>query len=284
VTQEDAVVRLATAVRQARRYRDIDFGLVRRIAAEELPKSRTEADALKRVKRRLHQAVGAYRSGTRRRDDPLAGVRAAWAGDLQATELKAACRALLAMHASTRERLPDITDLYPRIWEVAGGRPGTLLDLGCGLGPIALPWMQLPGTAQYGAVDVDTGQLATVDAFLDMVGQPHTTRAIDLAIDTPATTADLALLLKLVPILDRREPAAAERLLRDLDVLHAAVSFPGASLGGRGKGMDRSYRLRMERLLDALGSRVRDAREASVASELVFVLELQPLELQPTGG
>lgn len=276
MSQEDEVVRLAAAVSQAPRYRDIDLGLVRRIAAEELPRSRTEADAVKRVKRRLHQAIGAYGSGARRRDDPLAGVRGAWTGDLQAADFMKACRGVLGLHASTRERLPHLADLYRRIWEAAGGPPGRLLDLGCGLAPLALPWMGLPHTAHYNAVDVDTGQLSAVGAFLDLVGQPHTTQAVDLAVDTPAAAADVALLLKLVPILDRREPAAAERLLRDLDVRHAAVSFPGASLGGRDKGMERTYRLRIERLIQTVGARVREARETSISSELVFVLELQP--------
>jgi 16S rRNA (guanine(1405)-N(7))-methyltransferase len=276
MSQEDVVVRLAAAVSQAPRYRDIDRGLVRRIAAEELPRSRTEADAVKRVKRRLHQAVGAYGSGARRRDEPLAAVRNAWAGDLQAAEFTEACRAILALHASTRERLPDVLNFYQRIWAAAGGPPMKLLDLGCGLGPLALPWMGLPRTAHYNAIDVDTGQLAIVDSFFDLVGQPHATQALDLAVDTPAASADVALLLKLVPILDRREPAAAEILIRDLNVRHAAVSFPGASLGGRAKGMERTYRLRMEHLIQALGARVREARETSVSSELVFVLELQP--------
>ena len=65
-------------VRRSSRYRAVDPTLVARFAAEELPKSRNVDDAVKRVKRRLHQAVGAFRS-TRRApagawpvDDPVA--------------------------------------------------------------------------------------------------------------------------------------------------------------------------------------------------------------------
>ena len=50
-------------VRRSSRYRAVDPALVARIAHEELPKARNVDDAVKRVKRRLHQAVGAFRSG-----------------------------------------------------------------------------------------------------------------------------------------------------------------------------------------------------------------------------
>jgi len=49
-------------VRSSSRYRAVDAALVARLAAEELPKARNVDDAVKRVKRRLHQAVGAFRS------------------------------------------------------------------------------------------------------------------------------------------------------------------------------------------------------------------------------
>jgi 16S rRNA (guanine(1405)-N(7))-methyltransferase len=210
------------------------------------------------------------------RDDPLRAVRKAWAGDLRDPAFEDACRAVLMQHASTRERLPHIQELYPRIWDATAGPPASLLDLGCGLGPLALPWMELPATTLYAAVDVDGVELAIVDQFLELVGQPHRIQAMDLAAKTPASSAETALLLKLVPILDRQDPTAAAGLLRELDVRHAVVSFPGRSLGGREKGMQRSYRARLEELLRDLGPRVVAVSEISVPNELVFVLSLNP--------
>ena len=57
-------------VLRSARYRDVDRALLDRLAAEELPKARNADDAVKRVKRRLHQAVGAFRGA--RAADPLA--------------------------------------------------------------------------------------------------------------------------------------------------------------------------------------------------------------------
>ena len=128
-------------VLRSTRYRDVDRALLDRLAAEELPKSRNADDAVKRVKRRLHQAVGAYRGAGAA--DPLATVRATWAGDREDAAFRAACVDVMRSHASTAERLPYLERFYPPIWELTGGPPRTLLDLGCGLGPLALPWMGL---------------------------------------------------------------------------------------------------------------------------------------------
>lgn len=247
------------------RYRTVDPVLVERLAAEELPKARNVDDAVKRVKRRLHQAVGAFRP---RATSP---TPTAWpTGD--AEELRAACRHAMRAHASTLERLPYLDGFYPRIWERTGA-PRRLLDLGCGLNPLAVPWMEL-GDVDYVAVDADAGALRTVAGFLQAIGQPHRIEARDLVRDQPPVDADVALLLKLVTTLDRQDPGAAHRLLRALRVRHAVVSFAARSLGGRGNHA-RAYRDRMERLVAESG-RVSDVAEASVPNELVFVLALDP--------
>lgn len=253
------------------RYRDVEPSLLHRLAAEELPKARNADDAVKRVKRRLHQAIGAYRGG--RAADPLAGVRAAWSGDLGAPDLRAACLEVMRRHASTAERLADLDRFYASIWELTGDPPATLVDLGCGLGPLALPWMRLPPAATYHACDVDRQSLAVVGAFLELAGQPHAVHACDLvASGAPSVTADVALLLKLVPLLDHQDPSAAVRALRALDAVYAVVSFPSRSLGGR-RGMAAAYRRRLDDLAAEAG--VSEVREASVPSELVFVLTLR---------
>ena len=240
-------------VLRSARYRDVDRALLDRLAAEELPKARNADDAVKRVKRRLHQAVGAYRGA--READPLRAVRAAWAGDLAEPAFRAACAEVLRGHASTAERLPHVERFYAPIWELIGGPPGTLLDLGCGLGPLALPWMGLPHAATYHACDVDGRSLEVSGEFLELVGQPHAIHARDLVADgPPPVRADVALLLKLVPLLDRQDPAAAARVLRALDARHAVVTFPSRSLGGARRGMAATYRRRLDDLAAETGA------------------------------
>ena len=256
-------------VLQSSRYRDVDRSLLSRLAAEELPSARSTDDAVKRVKRRLHQAVGAFRG--ERRTDVLGPIRAAWHGDMSDQLFRAACAEVLRTHASTRERLPHLDTVYSGIWDHTG-LPARVLDIGCGLNPVALPWMGI-GYGSYLATDVDRRPLETVRGFLDLVGQPGEVRAADSVEDPPTEEADVALLLKLVTTLDRQDAGAASRLLDALRVRHAVVSFPARTLGGQRKGMERTYRARLERLVNEC-PRVTGAAEASVPNELVFVLTL----------
>jgi len=277
--RRDRAAAVARAVADSRRYRAVDPGVVSRLADEELPRARSTDDAIKRVKRRLHQAVGAYRPGGRagqgrdlerliaaRRDDPSGGA------------LRTVCRDLMAHHASTRERLPYLDRFYAGIWDSLGAAPASLLDLGCGLAPLALPWMGLPASGQYVAIDADASAIALVEGFLSIVGQQHVTEVRDLAAPFHAAPADVALLLKLIPILDRQQPDAALRLIEGLSVDHVVVSFPVRSLGGRRRGMERTYGRRVDGLVTGLGPRIGEVREASIPNELVFVMRLRPSE------
>jgi 16S rRNA (guanine(1405)-N(7))-methyltransferase len=258
-------------VLRSARYRDVDRDLLDRLAAEELPKSRNADDAVKRVKRRLHQAVGAYRGASAA--DPLSAVRAAWGGELTDPGFRAACLEVMRGHSSTNERLPYLERFFAPIWDLTGGAPRTLLDLGCGLGPLALPWMALPQASTYHACDVDRRSLGVAGEFLDLIGQPHELHAMDLVADRSLPLrADVVLMLKLVPVLDRQDPFAAARLLGELNARHAVVSFPTRSLGGGRRGMAATYRARLDDLVAELG--VADVREASVPNELVFVVTL----------
>ena len=254
-------------VLRSSRYRDVDRALLARFADEELPRARNADDAVKRVKRRLHQAVGAFRGAAG--PDALA---ASWTGDVGAAAFRVACAEALRTHASTRERIASLEAFYAGIWSVTG-LPVTLMDLGCGLNPLTLPWMGLRPEATYLASDVDRRPLAAVASFLELVGQPHAVEVRDLVASPPAGRADVALLLKLVPTLDRQGPDAAARLVRALRVRHAVVSFPKRSLAGRGKGLERSYRDRLDRLVADAG-RVSAVADASVPNELVLVLTL----------
>jgi 16S rRNA (guanine(1405)-N(7))-methyltransferase len=258
-------------VLRSSRYRDVDPSLLARLADEELPRSRNIDDAVKRVKRRLHQAVGAFR-GAR----TTAAIAEAWTGDLAGEALRSACADAMRTHASTRERLAHLDAFYPRIWQHAGV-PHRILDLGCGLNPLALPWMGI-ADARYLAIDADQRPLATVRSFLELVRQPHRVETRDLVDGPPDDAADVALLLKLVTTLDRQDGDAATRLLRGLRVGHAVVSFPDRSLAGRRKGMERTYRERLDRLVESSG-RVSEVTETSVTNELVFVLRLEPLDV-----
>lgn len=263
---DDVVARVLASTR----YRDVDRSLLERLAADELPRARSADEAVKRVKRRLHQAVGAYRGGQAAM--VTEELRRTWAGSWD-EPMRDACRRALERHASTRERVAELGAFYPRIWDATGGVPASILDLACGLNPFALPFMGLARDAEYLACDADRRVLNEVEAFLALVRQPHRTWACDLVVDAPGNEADVALLLKTVPLLDRQDVGAAARVLERVRARHLVVSFPARSLGGRAT-LARTYEARMAALLDELGPRVASSTELQFRTELVSIIAL----------
>lgn len=216
-----------------RKYRDLAPELLDRVWREACAIERKPADALKRAKRALHQLHSAFVQ-----ERELAAAERAFTTEANERTL---ARAVLACHASTRERLATIEPLAAEL-RARLGTPRSVLDLGCGLHPFALPWLGLPRDAPYHARDVDRRMLALVERYFARLGQAGSVAAVDLvADDAPLPAADVALLFKLLPTLERQQPGRSARLLERLDVRAAVLSFPTRSLGARAKGMAAHY-------------------------------------------
>ena len=252
------------AVLQSRRYKHVAPDLVRRLAGEELPKSRNAADAQKRTKRRLHQIFGAYA-------DPLPYdklIDKLQDAHADAEQFKLVCKQILPLHASTAERMKDLDRFYKPIFEITG-RPAKIMDLACGLNPLTIPWMNLSPSTFYLATDIDTEMVKFLDRFLAIAPVHGEARVNDLVAGPPGDDATIAFLFKTVPCLQHQ----AKDLLPILDEINASwlvISYPTKSLGGRGgKGMVQTYRDIMARILDQRGW---PAEEIAFPSEIVFVV------------
>ena len=158
--------------------------------------------------------------------------------------------------------------------------PSRVLDLGCGLGPLALPWMGLAPDTIYIASDVDRRPLATVAEFLELVGQPHRIDVRDLVADPPADTPTSRSSSSSSP----RSTARIRGPPRACCAASASTTPSSASRHARwaaaARGWSERYRDRLERLAADAG-RVRAVAEASVPNELVFVLTLDPRMAEP---
>jgi len=257
---------LVAQVRQSAKYRAVGEEIVRHIGARELAARRSLREAIKATKNKLHQIGGAYLDTRPPYDDWLLDLRAAAQdGD---ERLRAACLAPLRHHASTRERVPILERFYSELWRVVP-RPASLLDLACGLNPLALPWMGLAAGATYHACDIYADMVAFVASFLALVGQPGGGFVCDLVARPPELRADVALALKLLPVLEQRDKGAGIGLLRALNARHVVVSYPSASLGGRSRGMAEGYERHFSELVAAEPWTI---ERLVVPGELVFVI------------
>ena len=244
----DDLVRRATAGK----YDDLCPALVRRIAARELATRGRAKDALKTTRRKLHQVGAAYWPGStpdgERYVEWLEALRRA-RGDPAA--LRQACAQIMQAHASTRERLPLLDAFYQHTL-----RPiapvHSVLDLGCGLNPLAAPWMPLAEGAAYRAYDVYGGLMGFLGEALPLLGLRGEAGCADVLHQPPAVEAEVALLLKVLPVVEQLwgDPMA---FLRAVHAPHLLVSYPVASLGGRSRGMRQTYSQRFEALLAELG-------------------------------
>lgn len=254
------------AVSASKKYGGVCPDTVRRIAARELAARRSVKDAVKATKRRLHQVYGAFEQALDA-EAAFGELAKAWGGGED--ERRAACRAVLALHSSTRERLPILDRFYPALWEIVG-RPDPVLDLGCGLNPLAWPWMGLPPTTTYVPLDIDCQRIAFVNRFLDLAGLAPLARCQDLLTRPPADQASVALMLKLGPTLERQEEGATLRILRELRAPSVVVSFAVASLTGRRKGMEEQYSSQFAAMARGQSWRVTELR---FETELAFVVQ-----------
>ena len=267
--------RVIDEILSSRKYAHVSPEVVRRVAADALSAASGFRDAVKRARRKLHQAHGAFGAQVdHRRIEVLVASLEARPAESRDSRLEAArppSREILSFHASTAERLDHMEELYAVVFgggaEAAGLR--RILDLGCGLNPFAIPWMGLPPGAEYHAVDLDTRLAGLIGRYLAALAQAGRATVGDaLGGLLPAGPWDVVLLLKLLPTLERQERGAAKRLLASLDARRIVVSFPRASLGGRRKGMDDRYRSFVAELIQ--GARLQaEARE--LPGETVYV-------------
>ena len=256
--------RLIAAVLASAKYRAIDPDLVRRIGATELTKRRNLKEAIKATKDTLHQVAGAFQ------DHDMPYTR--WLEALQEAnpqgDLRSVCREIMGHHASTRERLPILEELYAEVF--ADLFPITsVLDLACGLNPLALPWMPLAPAPTYHACDIDADMMSFLGAFLPLAGVQGTATVCDVTQAIPQELVDLAFLLKAIPCLEQIDKSIGRRLLEDIPARHIVVSFPGKSLGGRGKGMLAHYEAHFQELVAGTEWAI---RRIAFPTELVFVI------------
>lgn len=261
---------VVAAVRGSRRYASVAEQTVRRIAAGALTSANGNVgEAVKRTKRGLHEIFGAYLPAPPKYQALLRKLDAAvGAGDTD--EVKAVLSGAMSSHASTRERLPILTEFYAEIFDRLPDTPRTIRDLACGLNPLAAPWMPLPDGVVYHASDIDLRQIEFLDAALGLLGVEHRAEVRDLVADPDPTRTDVTFVLKTVPCLESQRKNHGWELLDAVNSPTLVVSFPTKTLGQRSKGMFNTYSAAFDRWI---GDRPWRVEQIEFGNELVYVVD-----------
>lgn len=229
------------ALLTAKKLRDLCPDTIRRVFFECLPKYKSLKDADKATRTELHRITGAFVT-----PEHLAEAEkllSTWTPGDDETLTQA-----LSLHASTKERLPlsDTDAMYAHVCEVIG-RPDTILDLACGFNPIYLASRGFDVTG----LDLHGGAINLINRWAQQQSLPARAQTADLLTEgcLPEGRFDLALMMKLLPILDTQQAGSALRLIESTPAKVILVSFPTKTLGGRGVGMEAHYSQWFENLV-----------------------------------
>lgn len=261
------VQRLVADVLSSKKYASMDEALVRRVCADLSTRYDKHSDALRATKTALHRMHQAFLrgDGTQR---ALTLIREHGGHNLSTD--RAFARQLLALHASTAERLPTIESACAFLGAFIGFTD-RVVDIGSGFAPFALPFYpHLP--AAYLACEISAPIVSLLNAYFAALDKPaFTAIPLDAAVTTPPP-ADVALLLKLLPLLEQQRKGRARDLLKTLPAQRIIVSFPVTTLSGKSKGMETFYSTFLEsNLPDHLTITARQR----IGNELFYALSAQ---------
>ena len=263
---EAAIETVVTAVKESKKYGDTAEATIRELAVEALRRYKKPKQAIKAVRAQLHSIMAPY-LGDPDYDAAKTMVTAVFASGDEA-QVRTLCQDLMGHHLSTRERLSLLDRFYREIFAVTG-KPDSLLDIACGLNPLAFPWMDLPFSTQFYAYDIHEPRIDFLNHYFRAQGLAPLARIQDVALQFPQETADVALFLKEMPRFVRNYGDLGRPLLEALNVRWLVVSYPAVSTHG-GRNLTNRYREFMAQLTEGLPW---TTTEILFEGELVFCIE-----------
>ncbi len=271
--KEQLAAEVLAEVSAGKNFREISPAFIRQIVLQEMQPDESRKETVKRVRSKLHQVANAYRAGSqnyRKLSSQIAGQRQ----EISLEPLKPLCLELMQSHASTKERIPILDIFYREIFDRLP-EIRSVLDLACGLNPLAIPWMKLAPDFSYLAIDLYQDMADLLNSFFGMAAIDGSARVVsarvaNLLTEFPVEKADLTLLLKTLPVLEQVEKGAGSRILSQIQSRWTVVSFPIFSLSGKQKGMKTNYENYFMGIIDPGQWRF---ERIEFSNELVFLLE-----------
>jgi 16S rRNA (guanine(1405)-N(7))-methyltransferase len=261
---------LVAAVLKKSKYSTIDMGFIRRIGEQEIAKRSSFKEAVKSTCSKLHQVGGAFLENRPNFSQWLTELKTL-PEDIHSPEIMQFCLEKMPAHASTNERLPILNDFFKHSLECLAPIH-SLLDLGCGLNPLALPWIPLAKDPIYHGIDIFSDMIRFDQQFLQHVRLRGRTSCADILDTLPRQRFQMALALKILPLIDQIEKERTHDWLESIPADHLLVSFPIFSLSGKGKGMLENYSIRFSQMIE--GGHWKMER-FDFSSELAFLLHRQ---------
>ncbi len=259
---------LAAEILKGKNFRGMDLSLTDQLLRREILNSGNRKEIIKNVRSKLYQVAAAFRGEKRDYRDLLGSFKEITEPGDEAA-LKHECRVIMQEHISTRERLPILDSFYEQLFSQLPPI-SSVLDLACGLNPLAIPWMPLKDGFSYEACDLYEDMAGLLNGFFNALQINGTAKQVNLLESFPKSRAELTLLLKTIPCLEQIDKKAGERILTQIESEYAIISFPAHSIGGRNKGMPQNYE---SHFLEICNPDFWEIQKFSFSTEIVFLLK-----------
>lgn len=236
------------------------------VSAKNLARTRLYKDSVKEARKAIYYSLRRYKLDAMRLSDLADQLESnpALMGESVMAEI-------LAQHVSTRERTLEDLTIYDRMCE-ALGLPESILDLGCGLQPLQFPFTQFkPKLRRYLALDRDPEVVRLLRVVAAAQGldwlQAQSWELSQGWTQVSGECYELALMMKLVPVISRQRP-------RDLEILAATPARWWLLTGSktamtRHKDIERKDRRLIEMFLGQAKAEV--ISEFSLTTEFVVI-------------
>jgi len=259
---------LAAELRASRKYRALELpdSILHDLITQEMVRHGSQKKALDAVRDKLHNIVAPYLGDP---DYSAAANKISAAQSAGTESLRAACLEVLTEHASTRERISLLDHFYPRLWQVTG-KPGSILDLACGLHPFGLPWMGLDTGVRYYAYDIHKPRVELLNSFFQWTNQSGQAIHEDILVNPPLISADVALFFKEAHRFEQRRRGCNLPFWQSLKVRWLLVSLPSKNLSGKRNLIERQRHL----VTSILAGQPWPVVELVFDNEIVFCIQL----------
>ncbi len=230
---------------------------------ERIEKSSAVDLIVKYVRGRLHRQHGIFQDDSSKRAELAKKIK-----NIQDVEN---CKVVLETHTSTKERISYYSEFYKKIFSEIKN-PKTILDLGCGMNPFSIPFMDI--VPVYYANDINEEDCIIIQHFFEKVHingscEPFNLQTLRKLETFPFPSVDVCFLFK---VLDSIETTSghkfAEKIITHLQAKYTVVTFATKTVSG--KNMIHPYRGWIERMLDR---RRYSFKRVIFPNELVYIIK-----------
>ena len=180
----------------------------------------SDKETIKDIRAKLHRLYSSYQTKKKRkRELYLRELKTALSQRDSEDKLLEITNNLLSLTISTKERLNDYPTIYKQIFKLTGN-PETIIDLGAGLNPLSIPYMNLKKLNYY-SYDIDEKDISFLNQYFSLIKNRFPELNAEAYIldvrnisKISFPDSDIAFLFKLIDLIDTKKEKISEPLIK----------------------------------------------------------------------